>query len=100
MMCSAFAPDSRSDNSIFKVIGYVHCPNTMCSDTPCVHKNIFFNLSTEATINVFKGRQRVNCSTFPLWNKKNVFLEVWSSQGFYNFEETQEARQDVFGDMF
>ena len=39
--CSIFTPDCRYDMSIIKLIGNVHCLNTMCSDILCLHRKSF-----------------------------------------------------------
>ena len=40
-MCSAFTPDCRFNNSVFKFIGNVFGPNTMCSNILCCTKKTF-----------------------------------------------------------
>ena len=44
-MCSTFALVIRYDNSNFKFIGNVFCPNTKCPGILCVHKKSFPSLS-------------------------------------------------------
>ena len=69
-----------------------------CARTYFACTKIFFNLSTQATINVFKARPQIRFAIFFLVNKKNSFLEPWPRYLYFSKRRKQRF-QDVIGDV-
>ena len=96
-ICSAFTPEYQYDISNIKLLRNVLCQKTMCSGILCVHK-ICFNLSAEATLNVFNASPCVRCAVFPLRNQKTRFVSRFR-QKIFIFEDLQKSFQDVIGEV-
>ena len=97
MMCSAFTPDCRYDNSFINFFGNVSCPNTIFPDKLCVHRKGFQSLGTSYH----------QCPNFTsLCQVRNIPFEGQTysfylkfGQGVHILEEAQKSTQDVIADV-
>ena len=85
--------DSRYDNCIIKFIGNVYCPDTICSDILCLHKNYFQSLSTRDCQNPqCESMYQVRRTKFPFRTNKFEFLVVWSRDLYLSRDKKTHSR--------
>ena len=96
-MCTAFMPNSRYDNSIIKLIRNVYCPNTMCLDLFCVHKEHFQSLDT-SDCQCFQCESMCQVGNILFQEQTDSFFLNFS-QEMLMFEDTKKSIQFIVENM-